>query len=324
MTAVLCVLLIAGCVLTALYNGAEIAIVSANRLRLRHLESRGVRRSAQALDIARRRETFVASGIVGINAATALVAFVATYLARQVPWLGHGGAAYAAFFAGNVLFLFWIELLPKAIVQLQPTLFLVRLAGFVRGSRALFSPLVVLIDAASNLLLGRTAPGERMTRQDLEKLLLSPEARTAIPGPESEMVSRFLSFSRVIVRDIMTPRELVVSVPEQAPPEEFLAAVRRSGFTRLPVYAAAGQNFTGLVNVFDIVYRQEPPAAIGELMRSVPEIGTSELGWSALLRFQGTPHRMAFVRDAAGRHVGIVTVEDLVEEIMGEVGGKFE
>jgi CBS domain containing-hemolysin-like protein len=63
---------------------------------------------------------------------------------------------------------------------------------------------------------------------------------------------------------------------------------------------------------------------VGELLRSAPEVATSELGWSALLRFQGTPHRMAFVRDASGRHVGIVTVADLVEEIMGEMGGKFE
>jgi len=323
-TGLLCALLFAGCVLAALYNGAEIAIVSASGLRLRYLASRGVRGSAQALDIARRRETFVASGIVGMNAATALAASVATYLARQVPWIASGAAAYVAFFLGNILFVFWIELLPKAIIQLQPTLFLVRLAGFVRGSRALFSPLVFLIDAASNLLMGRTTLGERMTRQDLEKLFLNPDSRAAILGPESEMVSRFLSFSRVIVRDIMTPREFVVSVAEHAGPEELLAAVRRSGFTRVPLYAVPGENFTGLVNVFDILHRPEPPAAVGELLRSAPEVATSELGWSALLRFQGTPHRMAFVRDASGRHVGIVTVADLVEEIMGEMGGKFE
>ncbi len=318
------VLLGIGTVLSIFYTASEIAIVSANRIRIGHYVRVGVPRARRVATAVEHPESYLTSSLIGNNLTISLVSIVATSLVRTLNWPQDDALKVVLFFGGSLLFLFFAEILPKAIVQLRPILFLMTMWKPIAWSRLLFAPAAFLVEAVTRKLVGERLSATRFTREELAALVKSHEARTIIPQPEEEMAHRLFAMHRVRIREVMTPRRRVVCIPHDAVCGDFLAAVRDSGFTRLPTYRQWGGRFTGLVNAFDLLYHDQHLETVAPLVRDVPAVGADELAWEVLVRFQGTPHRMAFVRDASGRHVGIVTVEDLIEEILGEIRDEFD
>jgi len=313
-----------GFVLSIFFTASEIAIVAVNRTRLRHLLRIGARGARRASRIAEQPESYLSSSLIGLNLSTSLVTIVATFMVRRLDWPHHPALRFTVFLLASLLYLFFAEILPKAVVRLRPTLFLIRLRLPILWSRILFAPAVSLVELVSRKFIRDRLPSGRLSRNELEALLRSAEARSALPQPEGEMANRLFAFHRVRIREVMTPRRLVVCVSESASTEEFLKLARDSGYTRLPTYRQWAGRFTGLVNVFDLLWGEKRPDTIASLVREVPTVGADDLAWEILARFQNTPHRMAFVQDASGRHIGIVTVEDLIEEILGEIRDEFD
>jgi len=310
---------ILGMILSAVYTASEIAIVAVNRLRLRHLVRIGAPGAKRSAEIAARPDAYLATTLIGLNLANSITAVAATALVVRLGWPATAAGKSALFIVASLLFFFVAELLPKTIVRLRPTLFLLYLSGLLHLSYRIFRPAVSAVERLSRRAFGKVSPRSRITRKEIEALIQSSEGKKVLPEFNGPGAARLFAFHRLAVGEVMTPRRLVAALPVQARREDLFELVRETGFTRIPIYEKPEGDFIGLVNIYDFLYQEEPPDKLVELLRQAPVVETQTSAWEALLLFQTTPHRLAFVKDNQGRHVGIVTAQDLVEEILGEL-----
>jgi len=177
-------------------------------------------------------------------------------------------------------------------------------AGLVGGSRQKRNPFV--------------------SREEL-RLLLREGARTGLLDPEGRrMIHRIFDLRTTVAKDIMTPLIDVTAVPGGAPPEQVVALMRESGRTRLPVYEKRIDTIVGVVSAFDFLDFDQPPATARAAMRRPCVVPESKPIDDLLLEFQLTNTSFAVVVDEYGGVSGIITSEDIVEEIVGEIADEYD
>jgi len=311
---------------SAFFSGTETALMSLNRYRLRHLAKSGHRGARFAETLLKRPDRLIGLILFGNNlvqnSAAALVALVALRI---------GGAAGVA--VGTVIVTFLIlvfgELTPKTLGAIHPE----RLAfpgAYVYHALLRFVPpiswSVSLIGFFSNgilRLLGmrpEQAAAHNVTIEELRTILA--ESGALLPRKRHEIMMRVLELGEITVEDIMIPQTEVVGIDLNDDWEHIIGTIRSSGYTRLPVWREAMDNVIGILHVKRLIQYPTPEqlcrTAIESLLDEpyfVPE-GTPLN--KQLVQFQRTRQRTGFVVDEYGDIQGIVTLEDLLEEIVGE------
>jgi CBS domain containing-hemolysin-like protein len=290
-----------------------------NRLRLRHAVERGSR-SARALQrLLDRQEAVLSTALLGTNFFTISGAAVATSILERR--MGDVGALVATLVMTSAHVVF-SEIAPKAIFRQLADQLMPVVAPALRLAVAIASPLVGLITAAYRLFL----PGPQslfVSREEL--LLLVREAQEAGSRfRERKMLESVFDFSETVVREVMIPLSDVITIDEEAPREALLDLVRHHGHTRIPVYAERPDRITGFVNVFDVLYDREARPRVGAYRREIPIFPDSKRIDRLLRDLQARRTSMAAVVNEFGMVVGIVTLEDMIEEIMGELADEHE
>jgi CBS domain containing-hemolysin-like protein len=215
------------------------------------------------------------------------------------------------------------EIVPKAIFRQLADLLMPILAPALRLAVALFSPVVTALTGAYRLFL----PGPRSLFVTREELLLMIKEASRDAGPrfrERKMLESVFDFSGTVAREVMIPLSDVVTIDEDSPREALLDLVRQHGHTRIPVYRRRTDRIAGFVNVFDILYDREPRPAVRDYRREIPIYPDSKRIDRLLRDLQERRTSMAAVVNEFGSIVGIVTVEDIIEEIMGELLDEHE
>lgn len=310
----------------AFFSGAEIALYSANKLKIRHSAEQGSRGAQLILKMLDKPEQMLGSTLVLHN----LVVVTGTSLATAlvVNWLGQRGE-WVALAAMTPLVLTLGEIFPKTIFQHHAD----RLAGLViYPLRAVFYacyPVAYLITgliSQSMRLLGVQA-GEKsplVTKEELELLVRLSDQASTLDVHERHMIRRIFGFSDTRVREAMIPLVEVVALEDTASVEELVRAIREHGFSRIPIFQGNIHNLVGWVNAFDVLSLAPGERSFRHLIRPayyVPE--TRRIG--DLLRDvqqKGIP--LAVVVDEYGGSVGIVTIEDMLEEIVGEIEDEYD
>jgi CBS domain containing-hemolysin-like protein len=306
--------------LAALFNGAEMGLVSVNRLKLRHAVQRG---SASARSLRRlldRQEAVLTTTLLLNNLFTISGAAVATYVFDQT--LGEPGivAAMITMTAAHVVL---SEIVPKAIFRHLADQLMPLLAPVLRAAVTLLSPVVGILTAIYRRLL----PGPRSLFVSREELLLLVKESSRDVGSrfrERKMLESVFDFSETVAREVMIPLSDVVTIDESAPREELLELVRRHGHTRIPVYRRRPDRIASFVNVFDLLYDREPKPRVADYTRQIPIFPDSKRIDRLLKDLQSRRASMAAIVSEFGMVVGIVTVEDIIEEIMGEILDEHE
>lgn len=304
----------------AVFNGAEMGLLSVNRLRLRQAVERGARGAALLQDLLARQEAFLATTLIAQNFFTVSGAAVATSLLEQR--MGYAGAllAIVALTSAHVIL---AEIVPKAIFRQLADQLMPLLAPALRLAVALFSPVVATFTAGYRLFL----PGPRSLFVTREELLLLVKEASREAGPrfrERKMLESVFDFSGTVAREVMIPLSELAIADEDAPAEAVLELVREHGHTRIPVYRHRPDRIAGFVNVFDILYDREPKPRVGDYRREIPIFPDSKRIDRLLRDLQARRVPMAAVVNEFGTIVGIVTVEDIIEEIMGELLDEHE
>jgi len=161
---------------------------------------------------------------------------------------------------------------------------------------------------------------QRVMREELKLLARMGEREGILKKEQLHMIYSVLDLETITLEKVMTPLVDVVALPKKASLEEFYRIISETGFSRIPVYEERVDNLIGIVNVLDVLYAQPPPATIAAyIQRDIYHEPESKRVYSLLRQLKRSRKAMVFVVDEYGGVVGIVTIEDLVEEILGDI-----
>jgi len=306
---------------TAFFSTAEMAFIAANRVRLRHLAAEGHRAAARYLESFRHPERVLAAAKIGVPIAHIVASSVATF--ALYPWLG-GTAALVVTAVLTPVMLVFGEIIPKAIAREWATPLILWLHRPLTWATVLLAPFVLFSTTVVRALLrlaGVPQPDSRhfVSREELKALLALEPGEADVTTQEAEMIGKIFSLGDTTVREVMVPLVEVVMLPETASIREAIAVIQERGFSRLPVYRQRETNIVGVVAAMDILARGPDVERLDQLLRQpyyVPE--TTRLD-DLLREMQRTRTHMAIVVDEYGGSTGIVTLEDILEQIVGDI-----
>ncbi|MDQ2911318.1 MAG: hemolysin family protein [Actinomycetota bacterium] len=322
--------------LNAFFVAAEYGLVTARKTRIRELEQQGNRRARAVLTIVADPPRFIAAMQLGVTATSlAIGALGEQALAKVFDPIFASLLAFAfAFLIITFLHVVIGELVPKGVALRHSETTALAVSAPVRGFFVLLKPLIWLLQGASELVLkalGLEPPGAEddvLSEAELKMLLSRSTEHGEIEEQEQEMLYKVFDFADKEVSTVMVPRPEVVALSIDLPPEEALAAVIESPYTRYPVYRGDLDEVVGILHVRDlfsaVVDRGIAGVELEQLLRPahiVPE--TKDLA-ALLAEFRRTNQHMAIVVDEYGELEGIVTLEDLLEEIVGEIEDEFD
>jgi putative hemolysin len=320
----------------ALFVAAEYALVTVRRARLEDRATRGSATARVALRLMDEPTRFISTVQVGITVFGIAMGAIGEPLVSNFfdSWLAYPIAFAISFLILTYLTVVLGELVPKAVALQKAEPLATALAVPVEALSRVFHPLIWLLktsaDSVARLLGVTPAPAgvHGYTREDIRHTVDEAQQEGVIQEAEEEMLYKVFDFAAKEVHDVMVPRPEVVALSVDLPPEECLAAVLDSPYTRYPVYRESLDGIVGILHVRDLISamneRGIAQVAVEELVRSayvVPE--TKDLA-ALLADFRRTKQHMAIVVDEYGAMQGIATLEDLLEEIVGEIEDEFD
>ena len=298
---------------TGFFAGSETAVYRSNWIRLTNWASHNIAGAKSALQLLDRRETTVVVTLVGTN----LCVVFATVLFSHF-FEAHYGPASATAAAVIVIVLTIIlgEYVPKAIAQAYPDRWLRQTVLPLSISRVVFAPAVFVLSGVARLLAAPVAgagPRFTLTRQDFLAALRKRDAESGSPRLVTNMVSRLFRFSAMKVSEVRIPLSQVKAVPHNAGLNDVLAVINEHGFSRIPVYQGDLTNITGVIVAKDLL------SAPAWRVRKMPRVCEDDRAMEVLRLMQRHGQHLAVVENADHQVTGIVSLEDLLEELVGEI-----
>jgi CBS domain containing-hemolysin-like protein len=322
--------------LNAFFVAAEYGLVTSRRTRIEELSHEGNRRATRVLVLVSDPPRFIAAMQLGVTLTSLGIGALGEHALTRLfdPVMATALAVAIAYLILTFFHVVIGELVPKGIALGHSEATALAVAAPVRAFFTLFGPLIWVLQRATNFvlgLLGLEPPGgetEVHSEAELKMLLNVSTERGEIEEGEQEMLYKVFDFADKEAADVMVPRPEVVALSVDLPPEECLQAVMDSPYTRYPVYRGSLDDIVGILHVRDLfgalVDRGIAAVVVEELVRPayvVPE--TKDLA-ALLTEFRRTNQHMAIVVDEYGGMEGIVTLEDLLEEIVGEIEDEFD
>jgi putative hemolysin len=323
MTLELLLLLI--CILgSAFASGSETALVSASRIRLQHFASEGLHSAKRALGLLDRKDQILAVILIATNFFNIAAGVIATVTLQR--WVGSLAPIVATALITSVL-LVLSEIVPKAYFRHRAERALVKSAAVWRILSWILSPFTLPIHAFTSLLfrLFRSQPRSVYLTRDEIKLAIEESFESGgLRQHQQEMLESALNYATTIVREVMVPISEVALVPETENTGQLLDLVREQGHTRIPVYRDRVDQIVGLVNVFDAFYDQHRKTFIRPYMRPARLVPDTKQIDELFVEMQRGRESLAVVVNEFGACIGIVALEDMIEEIFGELADEHE
>jgi CBS domain containing-hemolysin-like protein len=306
---------------TMFFSAAEMAFIAANRLRLRHLAEEGSTTAARYLEDFRRPERVLSTAMMGVTIAHIVAGSALTF--ALLPTLG--GLAWLATVAGlTPVMLVFGEIIPKAVAREWATSLILTLYRPLTWASIALTPFVTLANTVVTGLL-RAVGGPRVdtrqfvSREELKALLQLEPGEVSVSTQEAEMIDKIFDLGETTVREVMVPLIDAVMLPDSAAVVDAIATVRQRGFSRIPIYSVRDTNVVGIVTAMDLLRRGNQVRGVTELMRQPSFVPETKRIDDLLREMQKGRNQLAVVVDEYGGATGLVTLEDIVEQIVGEI-----
>ena len=305
---------------SAFFSASETAFSSLNQIRLKSRAEDGDSSAARVLAMAEQYDKLLSTILIGNNIVNIAAASIGTILFTQM--LGAERGATVSTIVLTIIVLIFGEVTPKSLAKEMPEKVATAVSPFLVLLMALMTPLTWLFTQWKKLLGHFVHSGEADTITEGELMTMVSEAENdgELTDRESELIRSAIEFDDVEVEEILTPRVDVVAVEDDIPLEELAQTFAESGYSRLPVYHGTIDNIIGVVHEKDFyIARLKKATKIDDLV--VPTLyttGSTQI--SQLLRtLREQHHHLAVVVDEYGGTEGIITLEDILEELVGEI-----
>lgn len=312
---------------SAFFSSSETGIISLNRYRLRHKAREGHRGAKRASALLSRPDRLLGTILIGNNFVNILASAIATVLAMQI-W-GEAGIAIATV-ALTIILLIFGEITPKTLAALRPEAIAYPASLPLQVLLKLFYPLVVALNAISNLLLRlfgidpSSRSSDSLTTEELRSVVR--ESGHALPESRQNMLLGVLDLETVSVNDIMIPRNEIIGIDLEQPIERIVELLQNTRHTRLPVYRQDINQIEGMVHMRQLARRLAHDQMTHELLLQVCQpayfVPENTPLATQLLNFQKEKRRLGLVVDEYGDIQGLITLEDVLEEIVGDLSGQ--
>ena len=311
-------------VMSALFSSMETAFSSVNKIRLKHEASNGNKKAERALNIAENFDKALTSILVGNNIVNILSSSLGTVIFTET--FGTAGVAISTAVM-TVLVLIFGEIIPKSFAKQNAEKCALAFAGILGGIMFILTPISAIFSQLQKALAKISKPDDspNFTEDELKYIIEEIEDQGVLEEQESDLVRSALEFDDITVEQILVPRVKVVAVERNEDIEAITEIFIRDRYTRLPVYEETVDNIVGLINekdFFALVTRPEGiPAGAGieGIIQKALYVSEMKLISEVLYEMQRSKIHMAIVKDQYGGTSGIVTMEDIIEELVGEI-----
>ena len=307
--------------LSAFFSGSEIGFYRTSRIRLRLRTAHGWTGAGILRDLTRNPGITISSILVGNNITHYVVVALCT---RQLRHLGLDGAdLWSTIILAPVLLVF-AEIFPKLIFERRADALMYRAAPVLKVCEYLFYPVLAVLRvllAGLRCITGREPDSgrEAFTPERFRFLLRKSSARGVISPYQREMMNNIMHLRSLEVTESLVPLEDVVTVSASADVAELKRTLQEHRYSRIPVYCRESDEIVGIVNVIDVLADKGDEEGVEQLSREPLRISSDISVVEALYSLQRAQQQMAVIRGPNGRPLGIVTVKDLVERIVGEL-----
>ncbi len=316
------ILIIVFCIImSAYFSATETAFTTLNKIRIKGLAEKGNKKAGLVLKLSDNYDTLLSTILIGNNIVNILASSLATVL--FIDLLKNGSfAAWASAISTVVLtlvILIFGEISPKTVAKRMPEKFAIFSAPLINILIYILTPLTFVFKHLQNLLskIFKSDEDKGMTEEELISIIEEAEEEGDINKEESTLIKSAIEFNELEVSDIFTPRIDITAISKDATKEEIAALFTESGYSRLPIYEDDLDNVIGILYYKD--FYTTPFENIEEIMKPVIYVAKTQKINDLMKELQDKQLHLAVVMDEFGSTAGIVTLEDIIEEIVGEI-----
>ncbi len=308
------------------FSGSETAFVSIDRVRMKALTDKGSKRTALTDAVLENPEKFFSTTLLGTNMTVVLSNVIVTFLV--IKYLGEKYEYLPILIMTPILLVFG-EIVPKTVFRYYAEKIAEHIILPVKIISIIFYPFVLILSWLTKFFLKifslhDTRLKPLTTKEDLENYLNMWNINSNLKTAEKRIIERIFDFSETSVDDIMIPLVNVKAVDVRDGIEKAVSLAKKTGFSRIPVYADKSHNIIGIVHAFDLLTAQGKSQHLKKIMRPARYVPGSMPIDELLKKMRTEGNSIAVVVDEYGGTTGIVTIEDILEEVVGEIYDEYD
>jgi putative hemolysin len=310
--------------LSFFFSASETAIIGLSKIRLRHMIAQGMRRAQSIQRLVTKLDKVIAAILIGNNFVNIAISAIVTAIFVRI--FGYNWGIIIATFVTSMCVLIFCEITPKILATKHTERIALFIAPIMESFIKILSPIIIFFIGISNFILKmlRIEPPKRsplITEEELRTMIEIGKEEGVLTDEERRLLHRIFEFGDTKVKDVMVPNDKIVAIDIKSPPEKLIDMFVEEGHARIPVFDGSQDNITGIIYGRDLLYilNNKQLFVLEDLVHKPFYVDMEKRVNECLREFQQDKIQIAIVVDKKKKTIGLVTLEDLIEEIVGEI-----
>lgn len=314
-------------ILSSFFSASETALMSISKIRVRHMVEENIKGANRVKELTDNPSSLLASILVGNNVVNIASSSLATVLAISL--IGSRGVAISTIIMTIVVLIFG-EITPKTLASQNSEQISLRVANPIFIISKMLKPVVIITTTISKFfikLLGGKSDSNKpfITDDELKTMVDVSEEEGILKSEEKDMIHNVFQFGDLYAKDVMVQRVDIIALDIEESLDKIISVIKEEGFSRIPIYSNTIDNIVGILNVKDIIFMEDTKGfSLKNYMREITYTYEFRKVTELFKDMNKNRQHMVVVLDEYGGTVGIVTIEDLIEEIVGDISDEYD